>query len=127
MDGNLDHNILDGPRPEGRNVGCFCPVHPLFTTFDSRYFHAECIISALGNHVVFHITLVFFGKLDTADPGRSFAGNDRFDLESLRFAFFWDPLVVAAGCAPDEQVAGLGDHFVLGLVFAFGADGGDKH
>ena len=70
---------------------------------------------------------IFFGKLDTADPGSTFAGNDRFDHESLRFALFWDPLVVTAGRAPDEQVAGLGDHFVLGLIFALGADGGDKH
>jgi hypothetical protein len=77
--------------------------------------------------VVFHIDLVFFGKLNTADPGRAFAGYDRLDHENLRFAFFWDPLVVAAGRAPDEQVAGFGDHFVLGLVFAFGATGGDKH
>jgi hypothetical protein len=77
--------------------------------------------------MIFHIALVLFGKLDAADPGRAFAGHDRFNQESLRFAFFRDPLVVAAGRAPDKQVAGLGDHFVLGLVFAFGAAGGDKH
>jgi hypothetical protein len=35
--------------------------------------------------------------------------------------------VVAAGRAPDELIAGFGDYFVLGLVFALGADGGDKH
>ncbi len=65
--------------------------------------------------------------LDTADPGSSFAGNDRFYHERLRFALFGNPLVVTAGRAPDEQVAGFGDHFVLGLIFALGAGGGDKH
>jgi hypothetical protein len=77
--------------------------------------------------MVFHTDFVLFGKLDTADPRCTFAGYDRFDHEGLRFAIFFDPLVVATGRAPDEQVAGLGDYFVLGLVFAFGADGGDKH
>jgi len=77
--------------------------------------------------VVFHIAFIFFGKLDTADPGRTFAGNDRFYQECLGFSILWDPLVVAAGRAPDEQVAGFCDHFVLGLVIAFGAAGGDKH
>jgi hypothetical protein len=127
MDGDLDHDVLDRPAPECRDRGCLCPFHPLFAAFDCRDLNAKGIVSALGNHMVFHIAFIFFGKLDTADPGHAFAGNDRFYQESLRFAFFWDPLVVAAGRAPDEQVAGFGDNFVLGLVFAFGAGGGDKH
>ena len=80
-----------------------------------------------GDHMVFHTDVILFRILDTAYPGSSFAGNDRFYHECLRFPLFGNPLVVTAGRAPDKQVAGFGDHFVLGLIFALGAGGGDKH
>jgi hypothetical protein len=127
MDGDLDHDILDSPCPEGRDLGRFCPVHTLLAAFNGSNFHTECIVTAFGDKVVFHVAFVFFGKLDTADTGSTFAGNDRFYHESLRFAFFGDSLVMTAGRAPDEQVAGLGDYFLLGFGFALGAGGGDKH
>ena len=38
-----------------------------------------------------------------------------------------DPLVVTAGRAADEQIAGFGDHFVFGLIVALRAVDGDKH
>ena len=36
-------------------------------------------------------------------------------------------LVMAAARTPDQEIPGLGDHFMFGLVFAFRAVGGDKH
>jgi len=77
--------------------------------------------------MVFHTTFILFGKFDPADAGRTFARDDSLDHESLRLAVFWDPLMVSAGCAPDELIAGFGNHFVLGLVIALGAVSGNKH
>lgn len=128
VDGDLDHDVLDRTCPEGRDVGRLRPVYPfLSSALDRGHFDTKGIITAFGNEVVVHAALVLFRKLDPADLRCSFAGYDCFDHEGLRFAFFGDPLVMAAGGAPDEQVAGLGDDLVLGLVFAFGAVGGDKH
>jgi len=36
-------------------------------------------------------------------------------------------LVVTAGGAPHEKIAGFGDYFVLGLIVALRAGKGDKH
>lgn len=127
MDGDLDYHVLDSPAPECRDGRCPCPLHPAVSTFDRRNLNTEGIVSTFGNKVIVHTALVVFGKLDIADPRAPFPGNDRLDLEGLRFAFFCDPLVVAAVRAPYEQVAGFGNHFVFGLVIAFRAAGGDKH
>ncbi len=72
-------------------------------------------------------TLVIFGKLDAADHGCTFAGNDRFHGQKFRLFLFGDMLVVTARGAPDEAVPGIGDDLVFSLVFALRAVNGDKH
>jgi len=128
MDGDLDDHLLDGPGPDGKDILCLGPLHPLVPgQFNGGNLNAVRVIPAFCNKVVFNATFVIFSEFNGADYRCPFTGYDRLDEQGLRLTLLWDPLVVTAGSAPDQLIAGFGNYFVFGLIPAFRAMGGNKH
>jgi hypothetical protein len=128
VDGDLDYHLLDGPGPEGQDILCLCPLHPFVAgQFNGGNLNADGVVPAFRDKVFFYAAFFIFREFNGTDDRCPFAGDDCLDEQGLRLAFFWNPLVVTAGSAPDQLIAGFGYYFVFGLIPALRAMGGNKH